>query len=181
MSVINPVINLRLSRRESTFPLGSCLRLQPAELQVQFLAKGHCGKLLKKGESDTEILFCKSKWEGDEPQLETFGVCVCSVIRGEQHSSAEIKFPELTLTISITSGHMHTHTHARESGVFGKKAGVTTFSFTENINIDSMPTADISTASNPHQSNQSLRPSSIFLSSSLPLIFWKVCSWLLFI
>lgn len=116
MSVINPVINLRLSRRQSTFPLGSCLRLQPAELQVQFLAKGHCGKLLKKGESDTEILFCKSKWEGDEPQLETFGVCVCSVIRGEQHSSAEIKFPELTLTISITSGHMHTHTHTLTQG-----------------------------------------------------------------
>lgn len=39
-------------------------------------------------------------------------VCVHLVIRGAQHSSAEIKFPELTLTISITSGHIHAGRHA---------------------------------------------------------------------
>lgn len=103
-------------------------------------------------------------------------VCVRLVIRGAQHSSAEIKFPELTLAISITSGYTHTlthtltntyintHTHTqKESRVEGKKAAITTFSFTENINIDSMSTGDITTAINPQQS--------IYLSVRVSIIF----------
>lgn len=53
----------------------------------------------------------------------------------------------------------------------GKKAAIATFSFTENINIDSMPTADITTAINPHQSiHLSIRLSIIYL----PFFFLSV-------
>jgi len=49
--------------------------------------------------------------------------------------------------------------------VVGKKAAIAKFSFTENINIDSLPTADITTAINPHQSTR--------LSSFLSFFFYS--------
>lgn len=66
------------------------------------------------------VQHCPSvQWKEDEAQLETLAcVYMCGtvrlVIRGAQHSSAEIKFPEFNLTVSITSGNTHTITHAQK-------------------------------------------------------------------